>query len=78
MRAGFSRRKVLRGMMGGAAISVGLPLLDCFLNSNGTALADAYRLLGVPDAAGGRHTATATVRELSTGKLSEQTIEYFV
>jgi hypothetical protein len=45
---------------------------------NGTGLADAYRLLGVPDAAGGRHTATATVRELSTGKLSEQTIEYFV
>jgi hypothetical protein len=35
----LNRRHVLRGMMGGAAITVGLPLLDCFLNSNGTALA---------------------------------------
>jgi len=35
---------VLRGMLGGAAISVGLPLLDCFLNDNGTALADGAPL----------------------------------
>lgn len=35
----LSRRRVLRGMMGGAAVTVGLPLLDCFLNTNGTALA---------------------------------------
>ena len=35
----LSRRRVLRGMMGGAAITVGLPLLDCFLDPNGTALA---------------------------------------
>jgi hypothetical protein len=34
-----TRRNVLRGMMGGAAVSVGLPFLDCFLNTNGTALA---------------------------------------
>jgi hypothetical protein len=34
-----SRRNVLRGMLGGAAVTVGLPLLDCFLNANGTALA---------------------------------------
>src|SRR6185436_11464346 len=34
-----SRRRVLQGMFGGAAITVGLPFLDCFLNSNGTALA---------------------------------------
>ncbi|MBY0509506.1 MAG: DUF1552 domain-containing protein [Rhodospirillaceae bacterium] len=33
------RRSVLRGVMGGAAVSVGLPYLDCFLNTNGTALA---------------------------------------
>ncbi len=33
------RRAILRGMMGGAAISVGVPLLDCYLNGNGTALA---------------------------------------
>jgi len=36
----LSRRRVLRGMMGGTAATVGLPLLDCFLNTNGTALAD--------------------------------------
>src|ERR1700759_5085758 len=35
----LDRRKVLRGMLGGAAVTVGLPLLDCFLNTNGTALA---------------------------------------
>jgi hypothetical protein len=34
-----SRRRVLRGMIGGTAIAVGLPFLDCFLNTNGTALA---------------------------------------
>lgn len=34
-----SRRSMLRGMMGGTAVTVGLPFLDCFLNSNGTALA---------------------------------------
>ena len=35
----LSRRRVLRGMMGGAAVTVGLPFLDCFLDSNGRALA---------------------------------------
>ena len=39
-----NRRSLLRGMMGGAAISVGLPFLDCFLNTNGTALADGQAL----------------------------------
>jgi hypothetical protein len=34
-----SRRRVLRGMLGGGAVTVGLPFLDCFLNENGTALA---------------------------------------
>ncbi len=34
-----SRRHVLRGMLGGAAVTVGLPLLDCFLDANGTAMA---------------------------------------
>jgi hypothetical protein len=42
-----SRRRVLKGMMGGAAISVGLPFLDCFLNSNGTALAASGQALPV-------------------------------
>ncbi len=35
-----TRRQILRGMLGGSAVSVALPLLDCFLNGNGTALAD--------------------------------------
>ena len=34
-----SRRRVLRGLLGGSAVSVALPFLDCFLNNNGTALA---------------------------------------
>jgi hypothetical protein len=40
----INRRGVLRGMMGGAAVTVGLPFLDCFLNTNGTALADGQAL----------------------------------
>jgi len=36
---GIGRRTFLRGTLGGAAITVGLPFLDCFLNSNGDALA---------------------------------------
>src|SRR4051812_22166855 len=35
----LSRRRVLRGVVGGVPVTVGLPLLDCFLNDNGTALA---------------------------------------
>ena len=35
----LDRRTVLRGVLGGAAVSVGLPVLDCFLNDNGTAFA---------------------------------------
>lgn len=35
----LDRRTVLRGAMQGAAIGVSLPLLDMFLNSNGTAIA---------------------------------------
>ncbi len=40
----FSRRRVLRGMLNGGAITVGLPLLDAFLNTNGTAFADGKPL----------------------------------
>jgi hypothetical protein len=36
----FSRRRVLRGVLGGSAVTVGLPLLNYFLNGNGTALAN--------------------------------------
>jgi len=39
-----SRRTILRGMMGGAAVTVGVPFLDCFLNTNGTALASGAPL----------------------------------
>ncbi|HEY6644812.1 DUF1552 domain-containing protein [Povalibacter sp.] len=35
----LNRRSVLRGMVGGVAVNVALPLLNCFLNTNGTALA---------------------------------------
>jgi len=35
-----NRRTVLRGMLQGAAVTVGIPILECFLNSSGTAFAD--------------------------------------
>jgi hypothetical protein len=37
---GLNRRRVLRGMLNGGAVTIGIPLLNCFLNTNGTALAD--------------------------------------
>jgi hypothetical protein len=37
--AKWTRRKILKGMLGGSAVSVALPLLDCFLDGNGVALA---------------------------------------
>src|ERR1700683_4798212 len=36
----WTRRRVLRGMLAGGAVTVGLPILDCMLNENGTAFAD--------------------------------------
>ena len=39
-----SRRGFLRGMLGATAFNVALPFLDCFLNANGTALADGAPL----------------------------------
>jgi hypothetical protein len=38
------RRAVLKGMLQGCAVTVGMPLLDCFLNANGTALASGAPL----------------------------------
>ena len=35
----LNRRTILRGALGGAAVAVGLPLLDCFLDGHGQALA---------------------------------------
>jgi hypothetical protein len=43
----LSRRRVLRGMLEGAAVSLGLPLLDCFLDENGEALAATGEALPV-------------------------------
>ncbi len=37
---GINRRRVLRGLLNGGAVTVALPLLNCFLNGNGTALAN--------------------------------------
>lgn len=35
----MTRRRLLRGMLGGGAVAVGLPILDCVLNENGDAFA---------------------------------------
>ena len=40
----LSRRKVLRGMLRGSAVALGLPLLESMLNDSGTALAAGERL----------------------------------
>ncbi len=40
----FDRRTLLRGTLAGGVVSVALPLLDCFLNGNGTALAQGAPL----------------------------------
>ena len=40
----LDRRTVLKGLLGGAAVGVSLPLFDAFLNTNGTALADGGAL----------------------------------
>lgn len=39
-----TRRSVLRGMLNGAAVTVALPVLNCFLNDNGTAFASGAPL----------------------------------
>lgn len=40
----IDRRRFLRGALAGAAVTVGVPLLDVFLNDNGTALASGAPL----------------------------------
>ncbi len=42
-----SRRTILRGVLGGAAVNIALPFLDCFLNANGTAVAATGKPLPV-------------------------------
>ncbi len=40
----ISRRRLLRGVFQGSAVSVGLPMLDLFLNDSGTAFANGEKL----------------------------------
>lgn len=40
----FNRRSLMRGMLGGAAVCVGVPSLDIFLDGNGKAFADGAKL----------------------------------
>ncbi|MEC8860774.1 MAG: DUF1552 domain-containing protein [Pseudomonadota bacterium] len=40
MKTKINRRSVLKGILGGATVGVGLPLLNVFLNENGNAYAD--------------------------------------
>jgi len=42
--AKVDRRRVLKGVLNGSAVTVALPLLDCFLNDNGTALASGLQM----------------------------------
>ena len=44
MNLAVNRRTILRGMLNGAAVCVGLPFLDRFLNGNGVAFADGAML----------------------------------
>jgi hypothetical protein len=44
MNPRLTRRSMLRGMLGGTAVSVALPFLDCFLNEQGKALASGAPL----------------------------------
>ena len=39
-----SRRRILKGVLNGTAVTVALPFLECFLNGNGTALANGAPL----------------------------------
>ena len=40
----FNRRSMLRGLLGGSAVCMGIPALDIFLNANGNAWADGAKL----------------------------------
>ncbi|CAN5131182.1 DUF1552 domain-containing protein [soil metagenome] len=40
----FNRRSLMRGMLGGGAVVMGIPTLDLFLDGNGKAYADGARL----------------------------------
>jgi len=44
MSSTFNRRSLMRGLLGGAGIAVGIPALDIFLDGNGKAWADGAKL----------------------------------
>ena len=44
MSSFFDRRSFLRGMLRGTAVCVGIPILDRFLDGNGTVYADGHKL----------------------------------
>lgn len=48
----IGRRNVMRGMLGGTAVTVGLPILECMLNANGTAYAATGQALAPCSAPG--------------------------
>lgn len=44
MTTRFNRRSMMRGLLGGATVCVGVPMLDLFLDGNGRAYADGAKL----------------------------------
>ncbi len=44
MSLNFNRRSMLRGLLGGSAVCMGIPALDIFLDENGLAFADGAKL----------------------------------
>ena len=50
MKTRIHRRTLLKGLLGGAAISIGLPPLECFINANGTAYAGGLYACGIVNA----------------------------
>src|SRR5215213_6777576 len=44
MSSAVNRRTFLRGMINGAAVGVGIPILDRYLNANGSTFADGAKL----------------------------------
>jgi len=40
----FNRRSMMRGLLGGSTVALGIPMLDAFLDGNGKAFADGARL----------------------------------
>jgi hypothetical protein len=63
MRKAIDRRAVLRGMLQGCAVTVGIPLLECLLDGNGSALASGQP---IPTRFGTWFWGLGTQKDLST------------